>query len=62
MKTIAASILALAILAVSGMAVGRSIHRERAAAEEQCVGLSCWPNIPPTKHRPAHRAELQPVW
>jgi hypothetical protein len=62
MKAIAASILALAVFAASATAAVRSLHPQRAAAEEPCVGLSCWPDTPPTKHRPAHRANLQPVW
>ena len=27
-----------------------------------CVGLSCWPDTPPIKHRSAYRVTLQPVW
>jgi len=62
MKTITASILALATIAAGGTAIARSIHAQRAVAEETCIGLSCWPETPPVKHRPAYRVNLQPVW
>jgi hypothetical protein len=61
MKAIAASIL-LAVFAVSATAAVRSLHPQRAAADEPCIGLSCWPDTPPTKHRPAQPQNLEPVW
>ena len=60
MKAIVASILAFGIIAASGTAIARSIHAQRAVAEETCVGFSCWPVTPPIKHRPAYRVTLQP--
>ena len=62
MKAIVASILAFGLIVASGTAIARSIHAQRAVAEEACVGLSCWPNTPPIKHRSAYRVTLQPVW
>jgi hypothetical protein len=62
MKTISAWIVALAIIAATGTAVPVSVKLQRAAAEEPCVGLGCWPPSPPVRHRPAHRANLPPAW
>jgi hypothetical protein len=62
MKAIVASILAFGLIAASGTAIARSMHAQRAIAEEACVGLSCWPSTPPIKHRSAYRVTLQPVW
>jgi hypothetical protein len=50
MKAIAASILVFGIIAAGGTAIARSIHVQRAVAEDACVGLSCWPDTPPIKH------------
>ena len=62
MQAIAASILAFGIIAASGTAIARSIHAQRAVAEVACVGLGCWPDTPPIKHRSVYRVTLQPVW
>ena len=59
MRLIAVSILTVAMVA---MAVALIIPAPSAIAEEPCVGLSCWPETAPIKHRPAHRETLQPVW
>jgi hypothetical protein len=64
MKLIAVFVVAIAIVASSatGLAFVRSIHSHRAEAAEPCVGLECWPRDWQTKHIPAHRTTLQPVW
>jgi len=59
MKLVGVSILALAILTT---AVAATVRPQPAITDEPCVGLSCWPDAPSVKHRPAHRATLEPVW
>ena len=55
-----------------GPGAGRGAHRRTQAktvdctvigrSAPACVGLSCWPDTPPIKHRSAYRVTLQPVW
>src|SRR5262249_44889551 len=59
MRLIAVSVLAVAMVA---MAVAFIIPAASAIAEEPCVGLSCWPQTAPVKHRPSQRQSLEPVW
>jgi hypothetical protein len=59
MKLVGLSLLALAILTT---AVAARVHLQPTTTEESCAGLGCWPDTPSVKHRPAHRATLEPVW
>ena len=63
MKRITAAMLALATIA--SIIIYRAEAEPRAPApqaEEGCVGLNCWPQSFPIKHRPAHRPSVPPLW
>jgi hypothetical protein len=55
MKIIAGWVVALAMIAGTGTAIALSVKPQRTLAEKGCVGLSCWPDNPATKDRPAQR-------
>ena len=63
MKRITAAMLALATIA--SIIIYKAEAEPRAPtpqAEEVCVGLNCWPQSFPIKHRPAHRPSVPPLW
>jgi hypothetical protein len=53
-------VVALAMIAGTGTAIALSVKPQRTLSEERCIGLSCWPDQPATKRRPAQRAAHQP--
>ena len=57
MKIIAGWVV-LAMIAGTGTAIALNVKPQRTLAEERCVGLSCWPDSPAVKHRPAQRTTL----
>ena len=59
MRLIAVLVLAIALVTI---AVALIIPAPSAIAEEPCVGLSCWPQTAPFKHRPSQHQNLEPVW
>ncbi|HEY7246428.1 MAG TPA: hypothetical protein VH678_21350 [Xanthobacteraceae bacterium] len=61
MKLIPVAVLALAV--VASLVVYRAQAKPPVPLEAQaCVGIDCWPQGFPTKHRSAHRPSLPPIW
>src|SRR5437899_5458608 len=58
MKIIAGWIVALAMIVGTGTAIALNVKSQPTLTEELCVGLSCWPENPAIKHRPAQRTTL----
>jgi hypothetical protein len=58
MKIIASWIVAIAMIVGTGTAIALNVKPQRTLAEKGCVGLSCWPDNPAIKHRPAQRTTL----
>ena len=60
MKMIAGLVVMLAIIAGTGTAIALNVKSQRTSAEKRCVGLSCWPDSPAGKHKPAQRTVTSP--
>jgi hypothetical protein len=57
MKMIAV-VVVLAIIAGTGTAIALNVKSQRTSAEKWCVGLSCWPDSPAGRHKPAQRTTV----
>jgi hypothetical protein len=58
MKIIAGWVVALAMIVGTGTAIALNVKSQPTLTEEACVGLSCWPENPAIKHRPAQRTTV----